>query len=205
MRGSPSSAAATASTRPTDGACGAASSVELRPRSAVRPSELHPDKTRLIEFGRLAARNRKRRGEGKPSTFDFLGFTHACGQTLARRFKVLRHTARKRLQAKLAAVAATLRKRLHSPVPKLGAWLASVVRGHVGYFVVPDNGRAITSFRFLVGGHWTRAMRRRSQVDRTTWARMTRLIAGWLPPAKICHPWPHQRLAATTYGRSRMR
>jgi group II intron reverse transcriptase/maturase len=178
---------------------------ELRERFAQFALELHPDKTRLIEFGRSAARNREQRGEGKPSTFEFLGFTHACGQTLARRFKVLRHTARKRLQSKLAAVAATLRERLHWPVPKLGAWLGSVVRGHVRYFGVPDNSRAINSFRFQVGVHWMRAMRRRSQVDRTTWERMTRRIDHWLPPAKICHPWPHQRLAATTYGRSRMR
>lgn len=179
--------------------------VELRERFAQFSLELHPDKTRLIEFGRFAARNRAQRGEGKPSTFDFLGFTHACGQTLARRFKVLRMTARKRMQSKLADVASTLRERLHWPVPKLGAWLGSVVRGHVRYFGVPDNSRAINTFRFRVGTHWTRAMRRRSQVDRTTWERMTRLIDRWLPPAKICHPWPHQRLAATTYGRSRMR
>lgn len=179
--------------------------VELCERFAQFGLELHPDKTRLIEFGRFAASNRKRRGVGKPATFDFLGFTHACGQTRAGRFKVLRQTARKRLQGKLAAVAATLRKRLHWPVPKLGAWLGSVVRGHVRYFGVPDNGRAITSFRFRVGEHWRRAMRRRSQADRTTWDRMKRLIARWLPPTKICHPWPHQRLAAITQGRSRMR
>lgn len=178
---------------------------ELRERFAQFGLELHPDKTRLIEFGRFAARNRKQRGEGKPSTFDFLGFTHACGQTRAGWFKVLRQTARKRLQGKLTAVAIALREFLHWSVPKLGAWLGSVVRGHVGYFGVPDNGRAIRSFRFRVGWLWTRAMRRRSQADRTLWKRMARLIECWLPPAKICHPWPHQRLAAITQGRSRMR
>jgi len=178
---------------------------ELRERFAQFGLELHPDKTRLIEFGRHAARAREQRGEGKPSTFDFLGFTHACGRTRAGRFKVLRHTARKRLQAKLREVAATLRERMHWPVPEVGTWLGSVVRGHVRYFGVPDNGRAINSFRHWVGWHWLRAMRRRSQVDRTTWDRMKRTIARWLPPAKICHLWPHQRLAATTQGRSRMR
>jgi RNA-directed DNA polymerase len=178
---------------------------ELKERLARFGLELHPDKTRLIEFGRHAVPDRKQRGLGKPQTFDFLGFTHACGRTRAGRFKVIRQTARKRLQAKLRAVAATLRTRRHWPVPKLGAWLGSVVRGHVRYFGVPDNGRAISSFRHWVGWHWLRAMRRRSQVDRTLWAKMSKLVNRWLPPARICHPWPHQRLAAITQGRSRMR
>jgi group II intron reverse transcriptase/maturase len=178
---------------------------EPKERLARFGLELHPDKTRLIEFGRHAAREREQRGDGKPQTFDFLGFTHACGRTRAGRFKVTRQTARKRLQAKLRAVAATLRIRWHWPVPKLGAWLGSVVRGHVRYFGVPDNGRAIGSFRHWVGWHWGRAMRRRSQADRTLWAKMSKLVSRWLPPAKTCHPWPHQRLAAITQGRSRMR
>jgi group II intron reverse transcriptase/maturase len=179
--------------------------VELRERFAQFGLELHPDKTRLIEFGRFAAQNREQRGEGKPATFDFLGFTHACGRTRAGRFKVLRQTARKRLQRKLKEVAASLRERMHWPTPKIGAWLGSVVRGHVRYFGVPDNGGAIDSFRHWVGWHWLRAARRRSQVDRTTWDRMRMLIARWLPPAKICHPWPHQRFAAITQGRSPVR
>jgi len=166
---------------------------ELRERFARFGLELHPDKTRLIEFGRYAAQRRERRGEGKPSTFDFLGFTHACGRTRADRFKVLRQTARKRLQAKLGAVAATLRERLHWPVPEIGAWLGAVVRGHARYFGVPDNARAINAFRYGVGWHWYRALRRRSQADRSTWERTATLIARWLPLAKICHPWPHQR------------
>jgi len=178
---------------------------ELRERFAQFGLELHPDKTRLFEFGRFAGTNRERRGEGKPQTFDFLGFTHACGRTRAGKFKVLRQTARKRMRAKLKEVAATLRKRLHRPLPEIGAWLGSVVRGHVRYFGVPDNGPAIAAFRHGVGWHWGRAIRRRSQADRTTWERMLKLIARWLPPAKICHPWPHQRLAAITQGKSRMR
>ncbi len=179
--------------------------VELRERFAKFGLELHPDKTRLLEFGRFAASNRRERGEGKPLTFDFLGFTHACACTRAGRFKVLRQTARKRLRAKLKEVAATLRERLHRPVPEIGAWLGSVVRGHVRYFGVRDNGAAISSFRHWVGWLWARAMRRRSQVDRTPWERLRRLIDRWLPPAKVCHPWPHQRLAVITQGRSRMR
>ena len=177
----------------------------LRERFAKFGLDLHPDKTRLIEFGRFSASNREERGDGKPDTFDFLGFTHACGRTRAGRFKVLRHTARKRLRAKLHEVAATLRERLHWPVPEIGAWLGSVVRGHVRYFGVRDNGAAISSFRHWVGWHWLRAMRRRSQNDRTLAERFKKLVARWLPPATVCHPWPHQRLAVTTQGRSRMR
>lgn len=179
--------------------------VELRERFARFSLELHPDKTRLIEFGRFAASNRDERGDGKPPTFDFLGFTHACGRTRAGKFKVLRQTSRKRMQAKLKAVATTLRERLHWPVPKVGAWLGAVVRGHVRYFGVPSNGPAITAFRYAVGWLWKRAINRRSQNDRTAWDRMRRLIDRWLPPAKICHPWPNQRLAVTTQGKSRMR
>jgi RNA-directed DNA polymerase len=177
----------------------------LRERFAKFGLELHPDKTRLIEFGRFAASNREERGDGKPNTFDFLGFTHACGRTRAGGFKVLRHTARKRLRAKLQEVAATLRKRLHWPIPEIGAWLGSVVRGHVRYFGVRDNGAAISSFRHWVGWHWLRAMRRRSQNDRTLAERFKKLAARWLPPATVCHPWPHQRLSVITQGRSRMR
>jgi RNA-directed DNA polymerase len=178
---------------------------ELRERFARFDLELHPDKTRLIEFGRHAARTREQRGEGKPETFDFLGFTHACGRTRLGWFKVLRQTARKRLRIKLREVAATLRERLHWPVPELGAWLASVVRGHARYFGVPGNGRALAAFRHWVGWYWGRALRRRSQADRITWKQMSQLVARWLPPVKICHPRPHQRLAAITQGRSRMR
>jgi group II intron reverse transcriptase/maturase len=178
---------------------------ELGERFAKFGLELHPDKTRLIEFGRYAAKNRKDRGEGKPPTFDFLGFTHACGRSRTGKYKVLRQTARKRMQAKLKAVKATLRERLHWPVPKVGAWLGAVVRGHVRYFGVPDNGPAITMFRRQVGWLWIRSLRRRSQKHRTTWERMRRLIDRWLPPARICQPWPSQRLAAITHGKSPVR
>ena len=170
---------------------------ELRERFAKFGLELHPDKTRLIELGRFAASNRSRRGDGKPETFDFLGFTHACGRKRSGGFKVLRQTASKRLRAKLKEVATSLRERLHWPVPEVGAWLGAVVRGHVRYFGVPDNGAAIGSFRHWVGWHWLRALRRRSQADRTARERIRRLVDRWLPAAKNCHPWPHQRFAVT--------
>lgn len=178
---------------------------DLRERFAKFSLELHPDKTRLVEFGRFAAPNREKRGAGKPDTFDFLGFTHICGKTRKGRFKLLRQTSRKRMQAKLKAVAADLRERMHWSVPEVGDWLAAVIRGHIRYFGVPDNGPAITRFRFEIGRLWKRALNRRSQKDRTTWERMRRLIDRWLPPARICHPWPDKRLVVTTRGRSPVR
>lgn len=178
---------------------------ELGERFAKFGLELHPDKTRLIEFGRFAATNMRGRDEGKPPTFDFLGFTHACGRTRAGKFKVLRQTAGKRMRGKLKAVKATLRERLHWSVPEVGAWLGAVVRGHARYFGVPDNGPAITMFRLQVGWLWLRSLRRRSQKHRMTWERMRRLVDRWLPPARICQPWPSQRLAAITQGKSPVR
>lgn len=178
---------------------------DLRERFARFDLTLHPDKTRLFEFGRFARTNRRKRGEGKPETFDFLGFTHICGKTRKGRFKVLRKTMRKRFQRVLGEVQAILRKRWHWPIPKIGRWLAAVVRGHVGYFGVPDNGPRITAFRFAIGRLWYRALRRRSQNDRTTWDRASRLIDLYLPKARICHPYPDQRLRVTTRGRSPVR
>lgn len=178
---------------------------ELRERFAAFGLALHPDKTRLIEFGRFAAQNHDDRGAGKPPTFDFLGFTHICGKTRKGKFKVLRQTSSKRMQAKLLAIKVDLKRRMHESIPKLGKWLGAVVRGYVRYFGVPDNGPAITRFRLEVGRLWKRALNRRSQNDRTDWERMKRLIARWLPPARICHPWPSQRFFARTQGRSPVR
>lgn len=161
--------------------------------------ELHPDKTRLIEFGPFAASNRERRGQGKPETFDFLGFTHICGKKRSNgRFTVLRQTIRKRLQAKLKQVKTELRRRLHDPVPEVGRWLGAVVRGHVRYYGVPMNAPAIALFRYRVGWLWYRSLRRRSQKTRLTWERMRRLIDRWLPPARVCHPYPLRRLGVIT-------
>jgi len=171
---------------------------ELKERMEKFSLELHPEKTRLIEFGRHAADNRKRRGEGKPDTFNFLGFTHMCGTTKRGRFAVIRHTVRKRLQAKLREVKIELRRRMHDPIPEVGQWLKSVVGGHIRYYAVPGNRYASANFRLAVGAYWHRVLRRRSQKGRVQWERMKRLIAHWLPPAHIYHPYPSLRLRVTT-------
>jgi len=134
--------------------------------------ELHPDKTRLVEFGCYAAVNRQRRGQGKPETFAFLGFTHICGKTRSGRFTVLRQTIRQRLQAKLGEVKAELQRRMHQPIPELGKWLSSVVRGHMQYYGVPMNMPALFLFRSQVGWLWHHALSRRSQNGHVKWDRM---------------------------------
>jgi group II intron reverse transcriptase/maturase len=179
--------------------------VELRERLARFGLELHPDKTRLIAFGRWAARNRSDGGRGKPETFDFLGFTHICGKTRGGGFTVLRQTMRRRWQAKLVALRGELRRRMHLPVPKVGAYLGSVVRGHVQYYGVPMNGGSIAAFRLAVARLWWRTLKRRSQTSALPWPRMERYVQRWLPPAQICHPYPLVRLGVVTQGRSRMR
>ena len=171
--------------------------VELRERFAKFGLELHPDKTRLIEFGRFAERDRGRRGGGKPETFNFLGFTHSCVKTRAGKFTVLRQTMRKRWQAKLKEVKSELQRRLHDPIPEQGAYLGSVVRGHIRYYGVPMNGPALGAFRLAVGWIWCRVLRRRSQRHRLNWQRMRRLVHRWLPPPRICHPYPLVRLGAS--------
>jgi group II intron reverse transcriptase/maturase len=178
---------------------------ELTERLRKFNLELHKDKTRLIEFGRSAAWNRKRRGYGKPESFNFLGFTHTCGQNRNGKFIVLRHTLRKRLRAKLRAIKRELRRRMHRPIPEVGKWLRSVLRGHYNYYGVPNNGRAMNAFRFYVGRLWYRSLRRRSQKARIKWDRMARLIKRWLPYPKIRHPYPEQRLRVFTRGRSPVR
>jgi group II intron reverse transcriptase/maturase len=171
---------------------------ELAERFAKFGLELHPEKTRLIEFGPFAAEDRARAGRGKPETFDFLGFTHICGKKRSGRFTVLRQTMRKRLQAKLSEVKTELRRRMHRPVPEVGRWLRSVVDGHIRYYGVPMNGPALRLFRFQVGRLWHRALARRSHKGRVRWERMRRLIDRWLPPARICHPYPLRRLGVIT-------
>jgi RNA-directed DNA polymerase len=160
---------------------------------------LHPDKTRLIEFGRFADQERRRRGEGKPEIFDFLGFTHICGKQWKNgRFTVLRQTMRTRLQAKLHEVKAELRRRMHHPIREQGAWLRSVVGGHMRYYGVPRNTQALSIFRFEVTRRWWRTLRRRSQRHPLSWERMRRHTDRWLPPARVYHPYPSQRLAVRT-------
>jgi RNA-directed DNA polymerase len=171
---------------------------ELRERLAKFGLELHPEKTRLLEFGPFAAERRQRAGKGKPETFNFLGFTHICGKKRSGRFTVVRQTIRGRLQTKLSEVRAELRRRLHDPIPQVGAWLGTVVRGHVQYYGVPMNSPAIALFRFRVGWLWHRVLARRSQTGHVSWERMRRLVERWLPPARICHPYPLRRLGVVT-------
>jgi group II intron reverse transcriptase/maturase len=172
---------------------------ELTERLAKFALELHPEKTRLLEFGPYAAERRARRGLGKPETFNFLGLTHICAKKRSNgRFTVLRQTMRKRLQAKLRAVTADLRCRMHEPVPVLGQWLGAVVGGHIRYYGVPMNLPALHLFRFQIGRLWHRALCRRSQTGRVRWERMYRLIDRWLPPARVCHPYPLRRFGVIT-------
>jgi RNA-directed DNA polymerase len=179
---------------------------ELRERFTRFGLELHPEKTRLIEFGRLARHNRTDRGDrGAPGTFNFLGFTHSCGKTRKGGFTVLRQTMRTRWQGKLREVKAELRRRLHEPIQSAGTYLHSVVLGHVRYYGVPMNGQAIGAFRRAVGRLWWTVLRRRSQGNHLPWRRMQPLLAAWLPPAHICHPYPLVRLGVITQGGSRMR
>ncbi len=178
---------------------------ELRSRLAEFSLELNAEKTRLIQFGRFAAQNRAERGLGKPETFQFLGFTHICATTKNGRFKLKRITDSKRMRAKLSKVKAELIRRRDLPIPEQGRWLASVLRGHCNYYAVPDNGEAITAFRTRIIGLWLRALRRRSQRHRMTWARIGRLADRWLAPVRIQHPWPTARFDAITQGRSPVR
>jgi len=171
---------------------------ELRERLAEFGLELHPEKTRLIEFGAFAASNRKRDGRGKPDTFDFLGFTHVCGTTRRGRFIVLRLTMRKRLRAKLREINTTLRQRLHHSVPEIGGWLALIILGHIQYYGVPLNTQRLHAFRHQVVCLWKRWLSRRSQKAYVTWERMARLAQRWLPPVRVVHPYPEQRLGLLT-------
>ena len=170
---------------------------ELRGRFAEFGLELHPGKTRLIEFGRHAARRRTARGLGKPETFDFLGFTHICAKSRNGRFWLKRITISKRMRAKLKQVKDQLTRRMHLPIPEQGRWLASVLRGHMAYYAVPGNIQAVAAFRDQVRRYWRRTLRRRSQKTRINWERMNRIATRWLPRARVMHPFPEARFAAT--------
>ena len=169
---------------------------DLRERLGKFGLELHPDKTRRIEFGRFAEQNRKRRGEGKPETFDFLGFTHISGKNSLGRFAVRRATIRKRLQAKIRQIKPELRKRMHDPVAQTGLWLKSVVQGHFNYYAVPGNTPSLSLFRHRVLVHWWHSIRRRSQRRPISWTRMLVLAERWLPTPRVLHPYPEARFAA---------
>jgi RNA-directed DNA polymerase len=178
---------------------------DLRQRLARFGLELHPDKTRLIEFGRYAAERRREHGLGKPETFDFLGLTHICGRDQNGRFVLRRHTIPKRMRTKLKEVKTELRRRQHLPIPEQGKWLGSVVRGHLAYYGVPGNSHAIRAFRDQTTRHWCTVLRHRSQRHRLDWKRMQRLANRWLPPAHVQHPYPDVRFDAKTRGRSPVR
>lgn len=170
----------------------------MRERLAKFALSLHPEKTRLIEFGRFAAERRARRGLGKPETFNFLGFTFICGKSRRGAFQIKRKTRRDRMRATLKAVKDALRRRMHQPIPEQGRWLAQVVRGYFNYHAVPTNSRALACFRDQVARRWWQVLRRRSQTAAVDWRhRMRQLIDDWLPKPKILHPWPEQRLAVT--------
>src|SRR5580704_17107204 len=167
----------------------------MRQRLQEFALSLHPEKTRLIEFGRLAAENRKRRGLGKPETFTFLGFVFVCGKSRRGKFLIKRKTRRDRMRVKLQAIKQELRRRMHQSIPEQGRWLKQVVTGYFNYHAVPTNGPTLTAFRFHVTNLWRRTLRRRSQKDWTTKERTARLANDWLPKPRILHPWPDARFA----------
>jgi group II intron reverse transcriptase/maturase len=168
---------------------------DMRARMAAFGLTLHPEKTRLVEFGRFAAANRQARGLGKPETFNFLGFTHICGRSRRGGFQLKRKSRRDRMRAKLRAVKEALRRRMHAPVDEQGAWLGRVVKGFIAYHAVPTNSAALSAFRHHATTLWLRLLRRRGQRDRTTWQRISVLADRWLPKPAILHPWPNQRFA----------
>ena len=170
---------------------------EMRERLGRFALSLQPEKTRLIEFGRFAAERRKRRGLGKPETFNFLGFTLICGKTRQDKFQIKRKTRRDRMRAKLKIIKEEMWRRMHQPIPEQGKWLGRVVSGYFNYHAVPTNGRALAVFGHHVTDLWRHTLRRRSQRDRITWAQMTQLVNAWLPKPIILHPWPSARFAVT--------
>ena len=171
---------------------------ELRERFLQFGLQMHPQKTRLIEFGRFAAKSRIKRGQGKPETFNFLGFTHICGKTRKGKFTILRKTMRKKWQAKLKEIRYELRQRMHEPVPKQGAYLRSVLIGHMRYYAVPMNNRSISAFCQSLQWLWWKTLKRRSQKHSMVWRRMECLCAKWLPPVRVYHPYPLVRLGVIT-------
>jgi hypothetical protein len=167
----------------------------MRQRLAQFALALHPEKTRLLEFGRYAAERRQGRGRGKPETFTFLGFTHVCSKSRRGTFMLRRKSRADRMRIKLRDIKEQLRKRMHESIPAQGVWLAQVVRGYFAYHAVPMNIHALQSFRHNVMKLWRRSLRRRSQKDGMTWEHMERLGNDWLPRVSILHPWPERRFA----------
>jgi RNA-directed DNA polymerase len=156
---------------------------------------LHPDKTRLIEFGRHAAQNRERRGLGKPETFKFLGFVLICGKSRRGDFQIRRKSRRDRMRAKLHEISEGLRRRMHRPIPETGNWLGQIVTGYFAYHAVPTNSAALGAFRYRITVLWHRMLCRRSQRARLVWPRMAKLADEFLPKPRVLHPWPSARFA----------
>jgi group II intron reverse transcriptase/maturase len=167
----------------------------MRERLRTFSLSLHPEKTRLIEFGRFAAQNRERRGLGKPETFKFLGFVHICGKSLRGDFQIRRKSRRDRMSAKLREIKDALRQRLHVPIPEVGKWLAQIVAGYFAYHAVPTNSTALSAFRYHVAVLWHRQLCRRSQRAYVDWERMAKLADEFLPKPRVLHPWPSVRFA----------
>ena len=167
----------------------------MRDRLQEFSLSLHPEKTRLIEFGRRAANNREQRGLGKPETFNFLGMTFICGKSRRGKFLLKRRTRRDRMQAKIKEVAGELRRRMHQSIPEQGKWLKQVITGFFNYHAVPTNWAALGAFRAEITERWRWTLSRRSQKGGLTWARMEKLAGDWLPKPRILHPWPNQRFA----------
>ena len=170
---------------------------EFRERLAKFGLELHAEKTRLIEFGRFAAQDRKQRGEGKPETFTFLGFIHFCGKRRNGAFIVWRVTAKKRMVAKLRAIKAELRRRMHEPVASAGEWLRSVTLGYYRYHAVPGNIDRLNVFAQRLRRLWRLILCRRSQRGRAIWDRLTPIFERWIPAPRVLHPYPLERFVAT--------
>jgi group II intron reverse transcriptase/maturase len=168
---------------------------DMRQRLEKFALSLHPEKTRLIEFGRFAAKDRESRGLGKPETFNFLGFTHICSRSRRGTFQLKRQTRRDRMRARLRAIKEELKRRMHDPIPIQGKWLGQVVRGYFAYHAVPTNSRCLGAFRHYAVDLWRRSLMQRSQRDRTTWNRIAKLAAEFLPLPRILHPWPSVRFA----------
>jgi group II intron reverse transcriptase/maturase len=165
----------------------------LRQRLERFALSLHPDKTRLIEFGRFAAENRKKRGLGKPETFDFLGFTHICGHCFRNDFQLWRKSRRDRLRNTLRDIGRELRVRRHASIKEQGKWLRAAVQGVFAYHAVPSNLRTLKAFREHLKRYWCKALRRRGQRHRVSWERVSRLVDRWVPPVRALHPWPDAR------------
>lgn len=167
---------------------------DLKERLAAFALDLHPEKTRLIAFGRFVAERRRARGEGKPETFDFLGFTHICGSKRnGRGFLLRRKTKRKRRWATLVRIGKELARIRHWSIDEQGRWLATILRGHYAYFAVPTNLPAVRALRHHVKVRWFLSLLRRGQKRRLTWRRMNVIAKRHLPMPCVLHPWPEQR------------